>query len=253
MNWDEIIPLCDQSGFTDRGGQVIYDYYLSNLAMNIAEFVKDPVQKDAFVTAFGSAKKIAFSWDEKAADGKNYHWIVNNSGVLEIHVPKSRFNVNVQSVGEKKDMLEATQPTDGLTTKSKMNLRDYEADGKKEMERIKAATGVEYQLDLDWVEFDKACTAAKNEGYLGQVVYNFYVKALANSLEKICKDDLAKEAFVEATPKKVIKFKLMSEAEVGDRRFSRSSFEDGAYVLNIGRENFCANTEIVGNDIESLL
>lgn len=225
---------------------------MTPLAEHITKFVKDPLQKEAFINAFGSAKKIAFSWDEQAAEGKNYHWIVNNGGVLEIHVPKSRFNVNVYSVGD--NLLEATQPKDdGLDTKSKMSLRDFEADGKKNLDRIKAATGVEYQLQLDWLAFDKQCTAAKNAGHLGKVVYNWITGAVADAFEKICKDDLAKEAVVEATSKKIIHYRLASESDIGDRRFNKSSFEDGVYVLTLCRENFCTNMHTVGTDIESLL
>lgn len=225
---------------------------MTPLADSIIAFVKDPLQKEAFINAFGSAKKIAFSWDEQAIEGKNYHWIVNNGGVLEIHVPKARFNVNVYNVGD--NFLQATQPQDdGIGTKSKMSLRDYEADGKKALDRIKAATGQEYQLQLDWLAFDKQCTASGNDGHLGKVVYNWITFAVADAFEKICKDDLAKEAVVEATGKKIIHYRLTSEAEIGDRRFNKSSFEDGVYVLSICRENFVTNLHTVGTDIESLL
>lgn len=252
MTWDPIIEMCNQTGFTDRGAQVIFEYYLAPLAEHIEKFAKDAAQKEAFLTAFGSAKKIAFSWDDQPIEGKNYHWIQNDGGVLAIHVPKARFNVNTQSVGD--NLMEATQPSTGLDTRSKMSLRDFEPEGKKQLDRIKAATGVEYQLVLDWLAFDKVCSTERFDGRLGQVVYTMALKSLADAIEKICKDDLAKEAFVESSSKKVIQFKLMTEAEVGSRRFNRSSFEDGAYVLNLCTgENFLGNMHTIGDDIESIL
>jgi hypothetical protein len=254
VDWVVIATACKDKGYEDRAGEVVYDWYLGGLADHVKRFCEDPIQKESFVETFGERKAITLiledSVDEESPHRYAYSWIVAN-GALEIHIPKERFISNTSNAGD--NLSKACSGDSPMSVATRKNIKDNETSRKKNLTRIQKATGVEFEIEIDWVPF---AAAAKDRGYedrIGEVIYNWYLDGLADNLERLCKDEMCKEAVAEACGKKVIAFTLISNDEM-EGTYQKCTFsDDGALVVSTSVEKFCSNTSNTGSDIESRL
>ena len=241
-------------GYEDRAGEVFYSWYLEALATSIESFCSDPIQKEAFLETFGEKKTIAFNLVKSPLDDEHphrysYSWVANKDGVLELNIPTERLASNVSTAGD--NFSKACSGDSAISVATRKNIKDYEREFKKHMTRINKATGIEYELEIDWVPF---AAAAKSRGYedrVGEAIYSWYLEALANSLETLCKDDMSKEAVVESCERKTIAFKLIEQSEL--EGYSKCTFDDGVLTVSLSTERFASNVGACGNDIESRL
>jgi hypothetical protein len=255
VDWVDAATTAKDRGYEDRVGEIIYNWYLDGLAGSVESFCKDAIQKESFVETFGEKKTIAFNivkgeMDEESPNRYAYSWINNKDGHLEINIPEARFCSNVSNTGD--NLSKACSGDSPMSVATRKNISDNEATRKKMMTRITKATGIEYELEVDWVAL---AAAAKERGYedrVGEIVYNWYLDGLASNLERLCKDDMCKEAVAEACEKKVIAFQLVSNDDM-ESNYQKCLFNDGVLQVQTSVEKFCSNTSNTGSDIESRL
>ena len=104
--------------------------------------------------------------------------------------------------------------------------------------------------------FAAACEERGYKDRAGEVVYDWYLGALANSITKLCSDNMSKEAFQESCEKKVIAFILHTgpqEELLSAYCYSQTTFEDGVLKVLIPKERLCSNVGDTGTDMESRL
>jgi hypothetical protein len=136
-----------------------------------------------------------------------------------------------------------------LSLKARVGIRDTEADRAAYMKTISDLAGAPYTLEVDWVTFQPALAAKKGfEDRMGEVI-NLHLKGMTGHLKKLLADEMGKEAFVEKTSAKTIKFVIDSTLKV----MKACRFEDGALVSAIKPEGLAVNVDHTGNDIEKLL
>jgi len=114
------------------------------------------------------------------------------------------------------------------------SLRDTEPLRKKQEDRIEKATGQRYEFVVDFKHINETAGDRSELDKMGEVFFGDkgYFGRLADVLEKECKDDMFKEAFVEKTPSRKIKF-LFESAWSGEE----SKIEEGSLVLRSDRFN----------------
>lgn len=223
---------------------------MTALVYQIEKFCKDPIQKESFVEAFGEKKRLTLvAADEVGSYG--YVGTKNDNGTLTIVVPKERFCSNVDHAGQ--DLSKTCSAGSGvMTVACRKNIQDAEGDRKKNMDRINKATGITFELEIDWPLWAQVAADRDYTDRVGEIMYGWYLDPLAYNLEKLCKDDMTKEAIVEACTKKTITFKVVPDSEMSGI-YSKVTFDDGVLTVSLSKERYCANVDSVGTDIESRL
>jgi len=256
VDWVAVALACKDRGYADRAGEVVYDWYLDGLSNSIKSFCADPIQKESFIESFGERKAISFNiitteLDEESPHRYAYSWIENKGGVLEINVPIARFCSNTSNTGD--NLSKACSGDGPLTVATRKNIKDNEVARKKNLTRIQKATGIEFEIEVDWVPF---AALAKERGYedrIGEVIYSWYLEGLASNLETLCKDEMCKEAVGEACSKKTIAFLIVDEEEMNGSYVKCTFSDDGALNVSVSKSRLCSNTSNTGSDIESRL
>jgi hypothetical protein len=236
--------------YGDRVGEVLHDWYLSPLASGLERNCgSDEMKKEAVVNAC-TAKKITFAilpepeW-KKAGYG-SYARIRVVAGVLTIEVKPDTFCSNVDNVCQ--DFEKCFAGEGGLSLKSRASIRDTESERADLLKAISDAAGVTYNFECDWDALTPALVARGYEERHGEVV-NWHLGGAKYHLVKLLGDEMGKEAFVESTPSRLIKFVVDAKAAKG----KLSKFDNGAWVLVVKPDSLASNVDDTGNDVESLL
>eukprot|EP01122_Echinamoeba_exundans_P017912 TRINITY_DN9860_c1_g1_i1.p1 TRINITY_DN9860_c1_g1~~TRINITY_DN9860_c1_g1_i1.p1 ORF type:complete len:312 (-),score=103.21 TRINITY_DN9860_c1_g1_i1:82-951(-) len=244
------IPADKKADYGDRIGEVLHDWYLSPLAYGIERNVSsDEMKKEALVTAC-TAKKISFAilpdaeW-KKAGYG-SYARIRVVNGVLFMEVKPDTFCANVDNVCQ--DFEKCFAGEGGLSLKTRASIRDTESERADLLKAISDAAGHTYTFECDWDALTPAINARGYEERHGEVV-NWHLGGAKYHLVKLLGDEMGKEAFVDATPSRVIKFVVDPKAAKG----KLSKFENGAWVLVVKPDSLASNVDETGSDVESLL
>jgi nitrate reductase NapAB chaperone NapD len=253
-DWPHVVETVKARGYTDRAGDAINEYYMGGLAGNVVTYCKDPIQKESFVESFGDRKQIVFVIDREKDEkhASDYSYIVNNNGVLEIHAFHERFMTNTSQCGGGAHLAEACSGDGPLTVLARKNISDKLPDRKKHLTRIQKATGIEFDIEVDWAAWSAAVAAKGYKDRVGDIVNN-YLEGLASNLEKLCKDDMCKEAVVEACAKKVIGFAIIPNEQLGSAYQMCTFTEDGVLTISTSLERIPTNTSNTGSDIQSRL
>jgi len=248
FDWLALSVAAEERGYKDRAGEIMYSWYLGGLASNIVSFCKDDIQKESFVETFGSAKRITFEFYEKKSGEYGYSRTRNDNGTLVMGAPKDCFCSNVSEIGN--DLSATCSGDAGLNVATRKNIKDSESARKTNLDRINAAVGLQFELEHDWLALSKVAATRGYADRIGEIIYSWYLDALASNLERLCKDEMSKEAVADACGKKTIAFVL---APAGTSGYGKCTFENGVLTAAIPPENFCGNTSELGNDIESQL
>jgi hypothetical protein len=221
---------------------------MGGLAWNVECFVKDALMKEAFVEAFSSKHTLAFVLvtDVPDAHSSSYTWTQDKSGVLTVNLNKSKICYNSADTGN--DLVKCLAGEGALTLLTRKNIKDREVDRKANLARIEKACGISFDLEVDWPALDAAATAAKYPNRIGDFVYKYYLDGIASNLEKLCKDDMCKEAFVEANDKKLIHFSLVPDSEM-EGKYTVCKFDGGVFHVHLSKERICYNAADAGQDI----
>ena len=257
IDWVVMAAIAEERGYTDRAGEMMHEAYVSSLADNIKRFCEDAIQKEAFVESFKERHAITFILEEVQDDESphrsSYAWTSNNSGVLTVHLPKDRWCSNVSCAGD--DLSKTCSGDSPLSVATRKNIQDQEAGRKKLMTRLNKATGLDFELEIDWVVFAENAKTRGYEDRAGEIVYGWYLGALVDNLESLCKDSMSKEAFTEAVEKKVIAFTIEEDTDKleSSSSYCETKFNDGTLVVVIPKDRLCSNVSECGRDIESHL
>jgi hypothetical protein len=92
-------------------------------------------------------------------------------------------------------------------------IRDYEAKAKEALEQIKTATGKEFTVDYNWEENAGKLDASYNKDNLGYLYQKEVLANVAYCIEENMKEDLIKEAFINATNNNRIVFRVNANAK----------------------------------------
>lgn len=245
VDWAEFAKSTVIKGYRDRVGDIVYDWYLKGLANQIEKFCKNAIQKEAFGEAFGSRKTIAFFLTDEDSPRRNNTttWTKCQDGVLEVRINRAKFTQNAAETGD--DLTESTSGEGPLSVAMRRNISDSAEARAAFIAKINAAAGIEFDYEVDWISF---APVAEKKGYgnrLGETA-GWYLKALANHIEKVCSDELGKEAFAETCDKKMIMLKVVDSVASGD---VTSTFEDGVLVVSVAKDRFGVNADATGSDI----
>jgi len=135
--------------------------------------------------------------------------------------------------------------SDSIPFALKKNIKDNEPNLKKNLDRLKAATGVDFTLEVNWAEIRNAVKKdEEDKNKLGNDMYERYMGALAVLFENKCKDAILKKALVDNISTKVIRFRFRE----GVRNYQTLKFENGALYFETEIDNFGYNM----SNLESL-
>jgi len=141
---------------------------------------------------------------------------------------------------------------DQIPLKVRMNIRDNDAKRQEKLEKAREATGIpDLEWEFDWMVLFTAVIKSGDKSNVERIgdTYDAICKEAVARLERLCKDDMVKEAIVDALSAKKIRFVYNKDAKL-PRGYHKSSFEDGVLVFTT---RTFANISEIGNDIESLL
>eukprot|EP01132_Coremiostelium_polycephalum_P005671 gene5671-7057_t len=215
------------SKFTDKWcaedpGSFFYKNAITNFAYCVEQECKKDLTKEAFVEATPS-RKITFRINE---DKKNTDWwkIVIENGVVVL-----LFRIQPSNLGDISYLpLYKSIPVPGVySLETRLNMKEYQEKWDEALESIKSATGETYTLDEASLEAVYPKVDENSKVYFGRF-FGDILTNLAYCITEKCKDDMIKEAFVESTPKKTIKFAF--DAKQSD--YWVFKFTDGELVLS---------------------
>jgi len=252
--------------YVDRLGEAIF-WYVEPLARSIEQFCQDPLQKEA-LTEGCTTHKIFFKLLPtafKQIPGQSYNWgsycrTVLENGSLVIQVPLSNFCANVDDVGRSLIVC-FDDPKNLMTLQARKDIAKNQEKLTEHLEKINTATGVEFEVEVDFMSILEAWKKAKkgdldydSASRVGEWVYDSYMEGLASNIKRLCDDELGKEAFVDAVNKKIINIVVVPELKKGEDSFySRTKIVDGKLVLEILGTAFPCNVSDAGSDIEKQL
>jgi len=253
------------SSNAEQLGSILY-YYLQALSESIERFCQNPLQKEALVEGATSRKitfkllPAAFKDKPGQAYSSNYGRTLLENGNLQMTVPMSYFPANVSEIGSGLNVC-FDDPKSLMSLDARKNIAQNQEKLQENLEKINNATGVEFEVEVDfgillenWNKAQKGNLQHGTSSQIGEIIYNYYLGGLADHIVRLCKDDLGKEAFVDAVSKKIINFEVLPELKKGESSFySRTKIVDGKLVLQVMGSNFPCNCSDAGSDIEKLL
>jgi len=259
IDWDALhAALPENNQYRDRIGDFFQGSILEAVYGHVDKLAKDPLGKEAFLES--AHKRIIRSrigdTDKSVHSNHGYNEVRFTDGVCEIIFPPGNFACNVQDCGSN---LEKILYLRGLPLETRKGIRDGEAKAKVHLERLKKATGVEWKLDVNFDDLWKECPGdPKWQSYrnrIGALILDGYLEAVSKNVERICKDEMVKEALLEAAPKHVIhwKFGATDKSKFSAHNYSQCVPTDGALVITVPPANFPSNVGECGSTLEKLL
>lgn len=207
------------------------------------------MKKESLIEAC-TAKKIGFQvlskadWDSVGYG--SYCRIRVVSGVLMMECKPDSFCSNVDYVC--KDFDKCFSGEGGLSLKSRVCIRDTEAERQGHLDAINAAAGTTFTFECDWPALVKPAAARGYEDREGEVV-TWHLGGFKYNLCKILADEMGKEAFLDKCPAKVIRFVV--DASIPSGKVTR--FVNGGVNMCVKPDYLGSNVDYTGDDIESQL
>eukprot|EP01113_Clastostelium_recurvatum_P013520 TRINITY_DN1717_c0_g3_i2.p1 TRINITY_DN1717_c0_g3~~TRINITY_DN1717_c0_g3_i2.p1 ORF type:complete len:158 (+),score=48.03 TRINITY_DN1717_c0_g3_i2:92-565(+) len=156
----------------------------------------------------------------------------------------------------------APNPTTPITTDNKAfslshrkNIRDNEKFKAEHLAKIATVTGVpdwDFEFQGDAAKFNEEICGDYKDRF-GEILFgqNSYLSNVADLLERCMKDDMTKEAFVDAVKAKKVAFR----PDQGAEGYFRLSIEDGIFVVTVPPSNFWTNISDISyyRDLDKML
>jgi len=241
LDWAALFTGADDA--TEEGWRLPQSitYYTDAISNRIEGFAKDEMAKEQFLEET-QKRTIKFIFDKKAK-GDFYVKEAIQDGVLILTI---KYVCNVDDTGRNILKLLGNGPGQ-IPLIVRMNIRDYEEKRQAHLERIREKTGVpDIEWDFDWNAIVTAIESSDADR-IGET-YEAYCSAVADRFERLCSDEMVKEALVDAMSAKKIKFVFNKNAKI--EGYTTSAFVDGVLVFTT---KYICNVSDVGSDIESLL
>jgi len=216
-------------------------YYTEAIANRIEGFSKDEMAKEQFLEET-QKRTIKFIFD-KNAKGEFYVKETIHDGLLTLTI---KYVANVDETG--RNILKLLGKGAGqIPLIVRMNIRDFEEKRQGHLERIREKTGIsDLEWDFDWNAIVTAVDSSDADR-IGET-YDAYCEAVADRFNRLCDDEMVKEAVIDAMSAKKIKFVFNKNAKIDS--YTKSAFVDGVLVFTT---KYICNVNEVGSDIESLL
>ena len=138
-----------------------------------------------------------------------------------------------------------------LSLPTRKNIRDNEEKKKEHLARIEATTGkggVEFTIKDD-IQVAEQLASKGYADRMGEIFYDSYLNQLAEAVEKACKDNDAKEAFLNTWTTNKITFELDQKAQ----NYQQITFVNGDLCMACQPSNIWSNISNLGQDIEGRL
>lgn len=142
-----------------------------------------PLQKEAFVEAFGERHTIHYQVLPAEPRVKGYeqfsdaNWVSCVNGVLTINIYRDRIPQDANTTGSK-GMGAAVSGDGPLSIEQRKNISDQAPAMQKHVDKIAAASGVSFDVEVDWAEAAAATEAKGYKGRVGDFFYDKYVPIL---------------------------------------------------------------------------
>jgi len=235
----------DKDGYKDRLGEVI-QWYVQGLGENVERnFKNDDLARSALQAAWTTGVLRIEVGTNKKGEYK-YNSTDLRDGDLIITV----FSMSNTSDTGNDLISKLSDPASGLSLDSSLNIHKHEESKEENVKKIQDAVGLsaDVTLDVDWSVLDTASNAAGYKNRCGEVVYNWILGGLAGNLERICKDDLTKEAVAEVWTTGVIRFEENKKIS-----YHAVEFVNGDLIIQYKPTSIASNVSDVGSDIEKKL
>jgi hypothetical protein len=203
----------------DTIGQLYHNDVMGNLARNIAKLVKTETTKEAFLEAT-SSNKIVIKLNDKIKD----YWDISfSNGDLVVTHKKSICNLaNIEYFD-----IVAVIPTPGLPLAVKLNIEQNQPLLEEIMERIAAATGVaDWTFEADYPSIVPQLDR-NSQNRIGDI-YKDILHYFASNLTRSLKNEVLKEAFVEAVSERKIEIRLNDK----QKDYTDINFVNGTIVIS---------------------
>jgi hypothetical protein len=263
------LPVASGSSDYRQTFPLHFNSYLENIAKQITTLcadamVKEEINRVATAHQIGiRIHKAAFTNEEKANWGNNsYIGVAIENGILWIIVPPTSWWTNVSELANVKGIsllshLARCHTAPGtLPIPIRQALRETDAKRDAAVKAVGTALGVE--MKLDWNPFAVWTDLAdhKDRDQLPHASVR-YIEGLAANFATACKDDMIKEAVLEVTKNKTLKFKVVKgsfsaddKKKYGNDSYIGLSFEGGDIVIVIPSSNFWCNMDNIKTAIK---
>jgi len=230
-------------GYENRTGEIVYQSILGPAATNIANHMKDEMIKAAFnAQVTNPVIKMVI---DPAATGYGEPRL--EGGQLIVAFKADKFCANVDELF--RENLVTLFTVDGLSLETRLNLRKNEPKLQESLGKLKAATGRDWTLQYDAPLFAKTCETRGYKNRLGDCLLDSTVRGMTGNIVNLCKDDMSKEAFLDAVKNPAIKL-VLSDASSG---YGLASIEAGQLVITFRPGSFCANVDECAANLPKIL
>lgn len=232
--------------------------YVQAIKSFVSYRLTHPLRKEA-VLELCTAKKLTFrlfnnqkeykaacSWGDKFS----YCRCRVESGVLFMEASVDNFPSNVDNILDSFDYTFMGDPAFPLAARVDIanNVEKHQA----ALDRLSAASGKAFTAEFDWPAIMKVINKSSSyENRPGEAM-TWYLEPLASNVERLCADDLSKEAFGDKFPdgSAVVRFAFDDKAA----GYCATSFEaPNVLVIRVQESRFCSNVDECGRDIEKQL
>jgi hypothetical protein len=219
VDFEKVLPLLE-AHYQKSVGELYYRSALEGIAQNIERTLKAETVKEAFLEAT-SQHKIVFNVNDKQSSYWAYKF--ENGAILVTH-KKSIGNLYELGQINLVDLI----PSPGLPLSTRIDIEKHRENLEEYLDRIRTATG-----ESDWaVECDFEKAIKENPSYtknIGEYYYKNVMDYLAQNIERVCKNETIKEAFLEATSQR--KFILRVSTNPKEAKYWNLFFENGALII----------------------
>jgi hypothetical protein len=246
-DWAAIHSNVKPANWQDSLGSLMFKNWLPTLAEKVkpGKYNLDDEARKALIKATPTRKIVArLGAANTGVDPR----VVFENGVLVMEQGPENFGTNAGSVASKLDTKlneMGPDPELGTTLFLRQNLAANEPLRAQNLARIEKASGISgLTLEIDFPALQKQLDDSHSRHSLGTLFYENWLGNMATKLEKQLKDDMVREAFVDAVKSKKIRF------EVGDGNGSdpKVYFEGGAMIVRqkanifgVNSGSFCDN------------
>jgi hypothetical protein len=143
-------------------------------------------------------------------------------------------------------------PSSGLPLKAAADIKAREELKAENLEKIKEAVGLstDVTFDVDWAVIHPFCVKNGYGDGCGDVVFNHILGSLKDSLVRICREELTKEAIAETWSTGVLR---LEAGPAKMNHYHQCDFVDGDLVIKFKPDSMATNVQEIGSDIEKKL
>jgi len=141
----------------------------------------------------------------------------------------------------------------GLNLTSQIDLRDNEFHKIRHLERLKNVTGVDWTFEFDYHAINPRIMSTPYRNRLGEILWGSYLDEITSAIERLCTDDLVKEAILEGITTHRMEFRLVDNKTLKEVEYQMLKLQNGILYLETSPEKFWTNLGNYDRPLEALL